>query len=230
MEVLTVRQQAARMRAVWPRFGLIVIGDWGACWEGPVVSWEKEYNIRIWYVPRGEIGGCLVPTWQPDVYVVGEKLRYFHWESGQVLPHFNMRLGPPSICCYDIAKGDWDPSRAIADTIVFYASNWLRFYELWCVTGEWTGPESARATMDMFFEEKPTSRTRLNRDRREPDDRHGRKFRGLKTATSTSFALMAAASKGSFPPLSWRDWSGGFQREPTLPIISTSWPALPLAA
>ena len=67
------------MRARWPRFRLVVIGDWGACWEGPVVSWEKKYTIRIWYVPRGEIGGCLVPAWRPDVYVIGESLRYFHW-------------------------------------------------------------------------------------------------------------------------------------------------------
>ncbi len=218
------------MRARWPRFRLVVIGDWGACWEGPVVSWEKKYTIRIWYVPRGEIGGCLVPTWRPDVYVIGESLRYFHWQTGQLLPHFNMRLGTPSICCYDAAKGDWDPSRAVADTIVFYAANWLRFYELWCVTGEWTGPETARLTMDMLLEERPTSKTRSNRDRRGHEDRRGRSFRGLRTATSTSFALMVAASKGSYPPLSWRDWSVSFQMGPPLPTISTCSPAPPLAA
>lgn len=209
------------MRAVWPRFRLIAVGNWGACWEGPVVSWEKEYTIRIWYVPWGEIGGCLVPTWQPDVYVVGENLRYFHWESGQLLPHFNMRRGTPSICCFDIKRGDWDPSRAIADTIVFYASNWLRFYELWRVTGEWAGPETARVTIDTLTRERPTSRARANRDRQGPEDRPGRSFRGPKTATSTSFPLMAAASEGSSPPLSWRDWSDSFPLGLASPTIST---------
>ena len=230
MEALTLQQQATRMRAIWPRFRLIIMGTWGACWEGPVVGWQKEYVIRIWYVPTGEIGGCLVSTWRPDVYVVSQKLRYFHWESGQLLPHFNMRRGTPSICCYDFAKGDWDPSMAIADTIVIYAANWLRFYELWCVTGDWTGPETARAMIDMLLRERPPSHSRSSQDRSEPEGRQGRKFHGLKTATSTSFALMAAASKGSFPPLSWPDWSNAYRPEPPLSTTSTSWPGLPLAA
>jgi hypothetical protein len=163
----------------------------------------------------------LFPTWRPDVYVVGESLRYFHWQTGQLLPHFNMRRGNPSICCYDAVKGDWDPSMAIADTIVLYAANWLRVYELWCVTGKWSGPETARLSMDTLFKERSTSKPRSNRDRPEHEDRQGRSSHGLRIATSTSFALMAAASKGSFPPLSWRDWSASCQQGLPSSTIST---------
>jgi hypothetical protein len=218
------------MKKAWPQFRLVSFTDYAACWEGPVTSWEKAYTIRIWYVPTGEIGGCLVPTCQPDVYLVSEKLHFFHWASGQLLPHVNPRRGRYSLCCFDASKGDWDPSRAIADTIVHYAANWLRFYELWCVTGKWSGPETARVTMDMLIEENPTSRLRSSQGRPAPGDRHGLSCRGPRTATSTSFALMEAGSRASFPPLSLLDWSNACQPEPALPITSTSSPALPLAA
>ena len=230
MKSLTIHEQAQRMRAEWPNFRLVVLSDWGACWEGPVRSWEKEYTIRIWYVPGGVIGGCLVPTCQPDVYVVGERLRYFRWETRQLLPHFNMRRGTPSLCCYDAAAGDWNPSRAIADTIVYYAADWLRYYELWCVTGKWTGPETAHALIDMLLGEELESDTQSSQDRQGCETRSGLSSHGLRIATSTSFPLMAAASKGSFPPHSWQDWNNGFLREAALQTFSTSLQAHLLAA
>ncbi len=211
------------MRSKWPRFRTVAIWRGGACWEGPLVSFQKEYVVRIWYVPCGEIGSCRVPTWLPDVYVVSENLHYFRWKSSQqLLPHFNMRLATPSICCFDYAKGDWDPTIAIAETIVLYAADWLRKYELWEVTGEWSGPESARVSMEMLVGRRQSSETESSGGRRGLENREGRKFRGPKMPTSASFPLMAAASKGSFPPASLRDLSDLFQTGPNLSTILTS--------
>lgn len=194
------------MSAKWPNFDAIFLCDWGACWEGPVVSWEKEYIIRVWYVPTGEIGGCQMPTSLPDVYVVSQKLCYFHWETGQLLPHFNMRRRTPSLCCFDVSKGDWDATQAIADTIIFYSSDWLRLYELWRISGKWSGPETQCATIDMLGREVLPSYSNRRHDLRARENRRELNSIGLQTPTSVSFPLMAAASRESSLPLSWRDW------------------------
>lgn len=34
---------------------------------------------------------------------------------------------------------EWDPEMLIADTIIPWTSEWLYFYELWLVTGDWQG-------------------------------------------------------------------------------------------
>ena len=36
-------------------------------------------------------------------------------------------------------EGDWRPGLRLADSIVPWASEWLFFYEIWLVTGEWDG-------------------------------------------------------------------------------------------
>lgn len=230
MAPLSLDEQIDRMRKRWPGFRVVVTGDWGVCWEGEVTSFWKRYTVRIWYVPTGRIGNCWFQTSQPDVYVVSERLQYFDWKGGQVLPHFNMRIGTPSLCCYDAEKDDWDPSRAVADTIVFYAADWLRTYELWRVTGKWSGPESARMTMDMLGRETTPSVRNSNHGQRGHEQHAGHSFRGPKMPTSASFLLMGAASRGFYPQLSWQDLSDFFHPVAPLSNILTSSPAPPLAA
>lgn len=49
---------------------------------------------------------------------------------------------------YDPAKDEWDHSMLISETIVPWTLDWLACYELWLMTGRWTGggrhPEMGR--------------------------------------------------------------------------------------
>ncbi len=43
------------------------------------------------------------------------------------------------ICLYEWKKEQWDCSMRISQTIVPWAAEWLYFYEIWVITGEWLG-------------------------------------------------------------------------------------------
>jgi hypothetical protein len=56
--------------------------------------------------------------------------------TGESLPHVwnhSYRV----LCLHE--RDDWNPRMLIADTTVPWAAEWLFFYELWLVTGEWDG-------------------------------------------------------------------------------------------
>ena len=41
--------------------------------------------------------------------------------------------------CSILAKSEWTPAMTIASTTVPWALDWLACYELWLMTGRWTG-------------------------------------------------------------------------------------------
>jgi hypothetical protein len=43
------------------------------------------------------------------------------------------------LCLYRPHRREWTPAMMIANTIIPWISEWLYFYELWLVTGEWLG-------------------------------------------------------------------------------------------
>ncbi|CAG0975719.1 hypothetical protein ANRL4_01552 [Anaerolineae bacterium] len=47
-----------------------------------------------------------------------------------------------SLCLYHPGEGSWSSGKLIARTIVPWTAEWLRFYEIWCLTGKWFGPEA----------------------------------------------------------------------------------------
>ena len=71
----------------------------------------------------------------PKIYVVRpEKLRL---ATGQdKLPHV-FSTPEQQICLFYPGFKEWLPSNLLARTIVPWASEWLMFYELWLITGEW---------------------------------------------------------------------------------------------
>jgi hypothetical protein len=68
----------------------------------------------------------------PLVYVAQPRLQLL---DGQALPH----VYPLNTLCLFVGNCEWHPSIPIADTLVPWASEWLLFYELWLVTGQWLG-------------------------------------------------------------------------------------------
>ena len=93
-------------------------------WLGTLVP--AEYTATYELVIDHQIGKS------PLVYVARPRLQLL---DGQALPH----VYPLNTLCLFLGNREWHQSIPIADTLVPWASEWLLFYELWLVTGEWLG-------------------------------------------------------------------------------------------
>lgn len=83
---------------------------------------SRRYSIKIDY----RLGAS------PDVRVVTPKLQ-LHREADE-LPH----TFPGEKLCLHL-PGEWSPNMYIAQTTVPWTSEWLFYYELWLITGNWEG-------------------------------------------------------------------------------------------
>ena len=59
-------------------------------------------------------------------------------EGATLLPHV-YNTEKQSLCLFYGRIGEWNASMFLSRTIVPWASEWLNFYELWVITGEWLG-------------------------------------------------------------------------------------------
>lgn len=122
---LTPIQQIGRMRQKFPclavelkRNKIIWSGEWWPHALGDI------YLIRVSYtIGRRPVIAIL----RPQLKLAAGKAR---------LPHV-YREGQMDICVH--LPEEWTPSRFIADTIMPWISQWLRFYEVWQQTGSWEG-------------------------------------------------------------------------------------------
>ncbi|WP_219821625.1 hypothetical protein [Sneathiella aquimaris] len=127
--ILTNNAQIASMTRMWP--GLKRRGQRRGRikWVGTVRPQFQTYRIEISH---------LVPK-PPQVRVLSPELtRLPDNEEGQ-LPHVYPPADDPTLCLYDPANDEWDHSMLISETIVPWALDWLACYELWLMTGRWTG-------------------------------------------------------------------------------------------
>ena len=124
-KVLSVRDQLARMRVLYPHF---------RCWvkdgtlfaEGDVQPTTRSvaYRVRIEY-HAGD---------PPQVHVLSPELK--PREEGGRLPHV---YPGTRLCLYLPGAGEWTPDLSLAHTIVPWISEWLFFYETWHALGAWLG-------------------------------------------------------------------------------------------
>lgn len=84
----------------------------------------ETYRIRIEYPQTG-----MPRVWVKDPALV---LRA-PWRK---IPHM---YDQERICLFRPGHGEWARDMLIADTIVPWAAEWLHYYELWHLTGEWLG-------------------------------------------------------------------------------------------
>lgn len=98
-------------------------------WHGKIKPspLSREYNVRM--ICDGKKG--------PKVIVYGENLKRL--EDPNFPHHFriNQKKHEVVICLhYPI---EFDYSMRIIDTIIPWTQEWLYFYEVWLITGEWLG-------------------------------------------------------------------------------------------
>lgn len=92
--------------------------------------------------------GDLQPSTKSPIYMVEIKYKPLHVPRVYVLspdiaqdaPHRYHDDG--ALCLYYPKDGSWSSEFHIAKTIVPWTAEWLRFYEIWCTTGKWFGPEA----------------------------------------------------------------------------------------
>ncbi len=83
---------------------------------------SERYRVRVEYSGQAR---PRVTVLSPELVVPDGKARLPHiFPSGDLCLHY---------------PGEWTPSMSIAYTIVPWASEWLLHYEVWRVTGTWTG-------------------------------------------------------------------------------------------
>ena len=59
------------------------------------------------------------------------------------IPHLIFYAEKPEqsgLCLFDPAGEEWSPADLIAETTIYWAAEWLAYYELWHLTGEWLAP------------------------------------------------------------------------------------------
>lgn len=103
----------------------------GAISPTPISS---KYIIKIDYMERKS----------PKIFILEPTLEVYQDRS---LPHVYDQK-KQRLCLYLPRSGEWDSTMNLAFTVIPWVSEWLLFYELWLVTGEWLGggihPESSK--------------------------------------------------------------------------------------
>lgn len=87
---------------------------------------SREYTLKI------KLEGGRV-----EIYVIEpQKLDLF--PDRTLLPHV-YSTPKQKLCLYFPDGREWNKGKLLCDTIVPWASEWLYFYEIWLVTGNWLG-------------------------------------------------------------------------------------------
>jgi hypothetical protein len=120
-----LREQLAFMRLHWPDFTTRV-------YKGQLIAKGDLQPDELCRIYRVEIR--LPCDGAPEVRVLNPALR--PRSPSEAIPHM---YDQERLCLYLPGSGEWAPYKAIALTIVPWASLWLYFYEVWHATGVWLG-------------------------------------------------------------------------------------------
>lgn len=126
---LNIIQQFAALKRDYS-FGIIkMIGCNQLIWEGVLKSSPigNEYLVKVSYSKDGV----------PKVFVLEPKnleLPDGETKLAHVYDHDKQRL-----CLYYPKAKEWNNTKTIASTIMPWAIEWLYYYEIWLITGDWTG-------------------------------------------------------------------------------------------
>lgn len=118
----TIGQQISAMLSLFPQFKYRRRNQCPT-WRGSLQPTDESptYTVRIAYpYPFSPRVWIVFPFIDPDA------------------PH---RYSDQSLCLYYPQDRSWHGRRFIAETIVPWTAEWLAFYEIWCLTGEWYGDE-----------------------------------------------------------------------------------------
>jgi hypothetical protein len=127
--------QLAAMRRLWPYFTGGKEPDGTLMWTGPLRPKAQFYAISLFWKP----GAMALPYVMVDDPPLGPRPDGTFDE----IPHLIFHQEKPTrsgLCLFDPEGREWTPSNLIAETTIWWAAEWLAYYELWHLTGEWLAP------------------------------------------------------------------------------------------
>lgn len=138
----SIEEHIRAMTLVWPGFTVSKQDGYSATWEGVLAPDKREHLVRIAYRVPFAIENITVHDAQPRVQVIAPRLeRHSDYEEGPI-PHIYANKTDsslPYLCLFDPTAREWDVGDLIADTTIFWAWEWLYFYDGWLVTKRWHG-------------------------------------------------------------------------------------------
>ena len=222
MTYLSVDEQDAAIRRLFPDFRLTASAGWIGVWEGPIRPASKTYMVRIVYFRRRFFDGWYLSNHYVTVHVVDPLIGEFMADR-DFLPHiyWNDRAPLwPALCLWDPDEMYWDPEMTIATTIIPWTSEWLLFFEYWQISGEFLGPGRHPPRRRNECPKPPETSdpgTRARRERFRNDEFHRI---GRKTGVFGSYLSMGVALRDcSLQPFS-PSWNGDISAVHPLPNIS----------
>ncbi len=119
---------------------------WDDAYECGVDSLEdaakRRHLVRVRYRVPMLLENISLTEAQPLVQVIGPKLeRHWDYEEGPIPHVYKSEIDPslPYLCLFSPSLREWDICDLIADTTIFWANEWLYFYEGWLITKKWRG-------------------------------------------------------------------------------------------
>jgi hypothetical protein len=219
---MPIADQDRAIRCLFPDFRLVNdVGLW-AVWEGALAPGRRSYCVRVIYFPRIFFPDFRIENPRVSITVEEPVIGLDPRGTGELPPHIYPNFARrefPMLCLFDPAADEWNGDKLIAETILPWAAEWLFFFEGWMATGDWLGggrhPERSAVSWKPPEDLDPELLAQRERDVNAAFHKLGRK-----TGNFASFALMAAASEGSFPPRYWRGLKSAFF--PENPSLATS--------
>lgn len=127
------------MQARWGNFVFEVSDDGPMMiWRGRIRGFQRDYRIQVQW--SWKVSGS-----QPFVFILDPVLKPRLGQDFIDLPHLIYNEDKPedsALCLFDPETGEWSNRMLIADSTVPWASEWLHHYEIWHVTGVWSGPNA----------------------------------------------------------------------------------------
>lgn len=139
------RSAHAQIEAMWKRWPGFIgqkFGDGTLGWVGRLQPQAQPYTIEVYW--------NLKVLDRPYVIVADPVIAPRAGLDFSDIPHlmFNAKVPTRSgLCLFDPAGREWTPADLIADTTIDWAAEWLTYYELWHLTGEWLAPGVGRESV-----------------------------------------------------------------------------------
>lgn len=127
--------QLTAMRRFWPDFTGRRLPDGTLWWGGPLRPKAQFYDVTLFWKP----GAMTLPY----VMVAEPQLTPRPGGTFAEIPHlifFEEKPERSGLCLFDPDGHEWTPTDLIAETTIWWAAEWLAYYELWHLTGEWLAP------------------------------------------------------------------------------------------
>lgn len=138
----SIAEQIEAMASQWPGFKVIEQSSSDVEWHGILAPDKREHLVRVRHRIPMVLENISLRDAQPRVQVLRPHLeRHLDYEEGPIPHVYASKVEPslPYLCLFSVSMREWSMTDLIARTTMFWAAEWLYFYEGWLVTKKWRG-------------------------------------------------------------------------------------------